>query len=93
MSTTQDRAAEKSPVEEKSAYDLQEVTTQQLSESPSGSQHSTSNVLAKPRLPYTWQLTMIILTCLCTCESHELSFDTAIVLMLVVFQSVTTGRT
>jgi len=31
---------------------------------------STRRISAKPRLPYSWQLTMIILTCLCTFGNH-----------------------
>ena len=57
-------SSEKSPIEEKSAYGQQESVVPFTESQAAESGESTS----KPRLPYAWQLTVIILTCLCTCE-------------------------
>ncbi|KAI0684050.1 MFS general substrate transporter [Cytidiella melzeri] len=57
---TSSRSSDKSPVDEKPQYDIQEVSALPSSES----------VVTRPRLPYKWQLTMILLTCLCTFGNH-----------------------
>lgn len=59
-------SGEKSPDNEKNSYDLQEVAVPQLP--ASGSLNSSDGTPVKRRLPYRWQLAMILLTCFCTCE-------------------------
>lgn len=64
-------SGEKSPDNEKTSYDLQEVAVPQLP--ASGSLHSSDGTPPKRRLPYRWQLAMILLTCFCTCEYPKIA--------------------
>ncbi|KAI0092335.1 MFS general substrate transporter [Irpex rosettiformis] len=60
---TSSRGSDKTPLDEKVEYDLQETAVLPSSKAP-------HNTITKPRLPYKWQLVMIILTCLCTFGNH-----------------------
>ncbi|KAI0339110.1 MFS general substrate transporter [Trametopsis cervina] len=57
-------SSDKSPVDEKAEYDIQDAPVL------ASSSRSTGEQVVRPRLPYGWQLTMIILTCLCTFGNH-----------------------
>ena len=65
MSNAHTTSAEKSPGDEKGSYEVHEAASPQPSEELARLPSAGS---AKRTLPYGWQLAMIILTCLCTCE-------------------------
>lgn len=57
-----------SPVmdEEKASVELKDGSSQ--GEQSPGLGYSTPGLAPRPKLPYGWQLAVIILTCLCTCK-------------------------
>ncbi len=67
MAVPKTESIEKSPTEEKVSYDLNEVAVPAASVSRDANEPPT-----KRNLPYGWQLLMIILTCLCTCEQLDI---------------------
>ena len=67
---TQTGSVEKSPIDEKASYELNEVAASPTHDSASQGSNETP---PKRKLPYAWQLVMIFMTCMCTCEYIALS--------------------
>lgn len=65
MTTSRSNSIGKDEIEEKSSYSPRE----EFSGSPDNAKSLSYSGSPKPgRLPIAWQLVMIVLTCLCTCE-------------------------
>lgn len=66
MSFQRQNSTEKSPLDEKDSgsVDVRDNSSSQGSEPALG---YAAGSPSKPKLPYSWQLAMIVLTCLCTC--------------------------
>ncbi|KAI0733869.1 MFS general substrate transporter [Irpex lacteus] len=58
-------SSDKTPLDEKADYDLQETAVL-----PASRTKAPNGAVTKPKMPYKWQLAMIILTCLCTFGNH-----------------------
>ncbi|KAI0791011.1 MFS general substrate transporter [Abortiporus biennis] len=56
-----------SPVDEKASYEHKDSRSSQHVQSLTD---NSTEAIPKPKLPYGWQLVMIILTCLCTFGNH-----------------------
>ncbi|CDO77471.1 hypothetical protein BN946_scf184902.g5 [Trametes cinnabarina] len=71
MSNQRQSGVEKSMVEEKekSSVDVKDDASSK-GEAQSPSLPYSPGSLSKPKLPYSWQLAMIVLTCLCTFGNH-----------------------
>lgn len=80
MASSQIRSVEKSPVDEKTSYELNEESVAQLDASTSRGSGGTSPT--KRRLPYAWQLAMIFLTCMCTCKSASRAVGSRVLMQL-----------
>ena len=68
MATSRSERDEKTPVEEKSSFERRESSTGSPSQEQTLAYGPTKRAAPKARLPYTWQLVVIVLTCLCTCK-------------------------
>ncbi|KAL1943261.1 hypothetical protein VTO73DRAFT_4336 [Trametes versicolor] len=69
MSFQRQNSTEKSPLDEKDggSVDVRDNSSSQGSEPALG---YAAGSPSKPKLPYSWQLAMIVLTCLCTFGNH-----------------------
>ncbi|TCD68571.1 hypothetical protein EIP91_010496 [Steccherinum ochraceum] len=70
MAVTIPETDQKSPVEEKSSFERRETSSGSQEQEQQVLPYGAETQLQKPKLPYYWQLVVIILTCLCTFGNH-----------------------
>lgn len=68
MSLLRENSVEKSPVEEKASLEEHDSSSSQGDAEQTALGYGTRKVTPKAKLPYGWQLLMVVLTCLCTCR-------------------------
>ncbi|KAI0076898.1 MFS general substrate transporter [Panus rudis PR-1116 ss-1] len=67
---TQQEVERRSPVDEKSSYDQPDEKSSDVQVAARSLSYGPTEGARKNRLPYSWQLVVIILTCLCTFGNH-----------------------
>ncbi|RPD77185.1 MFS general substrate transporter [Lentinus tigrinus ALCF2SS1-7] len=70
MSLQRELSVEKPPIEEKASVDVHDSSSSQGDTEQAALAYAAQKAAPKAKLPYAWQLVMIVLTCLCTFGNH-----------------------
>ncbi|TFK82833.1 MFS general substrate transporter [Polyporus arcularius HHB13444] len=70
MSLQREYSVEKSPTEEKTSVDVHDSGSSQGEAEQTALAYAAAKGAPKAKLPYSWQLVMIVLVCLCTFGNH-----------------------